>query len=208
MRLRRRAVDFVGQQDVGENRPRHEGPAPVARGRIFLDDVRAGDVGRHQVGRELNALEGQAQRLRNGADHQRLRRARQAGDQAMAADEERNENLVEHFFLADDHLADLAENVVAHGLKAFNAFFQFRGIRVELCDGGHFLFPFVGILQLQEQLLRRTVVGRDFERREHVILGLVLLARGEIRPGQRCIARTPCPPAPGRSRHCIRESPP
>ena len=31
---------------------------------VFFDDVGAGDVGRHQVGRELDALEHQAQRLR------------------------------------------------------------------------------------------------------------------------------------------------
>ncbi len=79
----------------------------MAGGGIFFDDVRAGDVGGHQVRRELDALEVQAERLRDGAHHQRLRRAGQAGDQAMAADEQRDENLVEHFLLADDDLADL-----------------------------------------------------------------------------------------------------
>ena len=137
LRLRRRAVDFVGEHDVAENRSRHERPAAVPRGGILLDDVRAGDVGGHQVRRELDALERQAQRLGNRADHQRLRRAGQAGDQAMAADEQRDQNLVEHFLLSDDDLADLGENVVAHRLKAFDALLQFRGIRIELCDGGH-----------------------------------------------------------------------
>ena len=75
---------------------------------ILLDDVGAGDVGRHQVGRELDALEHQAQRLRQGAHQQRLGRAGQAGDQAMAADEQRDHDLLEHFFLADDHAPDLA----------------------------------------------------------------------------------------------------
>ena len=36
---------------------------------------------------------------------------------------------------------DLSEDVVAHGLKAIDALFQFRGIRIKLCDGGHFYFP-------------------------------------------------------------------
>jgi hypothetical protein len=62
LRLGRRAVDFVGQQNVGEDRALHEGPGAVAGGGIFLDDVGAGDVGRHQVRRELDALEHQAQR--------------------------------------------------------------------------------------------------------------------------------------------------
>ena len=107
LRLGRRAVDFVGQQDVAEDRPVHERPAAVPGGGIFLDDVRAGDVRGHQVRRELDALEHQAQRLRDGADHQRLGRAGQAGDQAMAADKQRDQNLVEHFLLSDDDLADL-----------------------------------------------------------------------------------------------------
>ena len=41
-------------------------------------------------------------------------------------------------------------------------------------------FPFVGVLQLQEQFLRRAIIGRDFERGEDMVLGLVLLARGEV----------------------------
>src|SRR6266853_1600657 len=139
LRLWRRAINFVGQHDVPEDRPRDEGPAPVARGGILLDDVRSGDVGGHQVRRELDALEYQAERLGNRADHERLRRAGQAGDQAMAAYEKRDENLVEHFLLPDDNLADLREDVVPHRLKAFNALFQFRGIGIELNDGGHWV---------------------------------------------------------------------
>ena len=37
-----------------------------------------------------------------------------------------DENLVEHFFLPDDDLPDLGENVVPHGLKPFNAALEFR----------------------------------------------------------------------------------
>jgi hypothetical protein len=113
-----------------------------------------------------------------------VRRAGQARDQAMATDEQRREDLVEHFVLSDDHLADLAQNVVAHGLEAFNALFQFRRVGIELCDGGHELFPFVGVLQLQQQLLRRAVARRGFERREDVVLGLILFARSKIGPGE------------------------
>ena len=54
---------------------------------VFFDDVGAGDVARHQVGRELNALEDQPQGLRQGANQERLGGAGQSGDQAVAADE-------------------------------------------------------------------------------------------------------------------------
>ena len=39
---------------------------------------------------------------------QSFRGAGQAGDQAMAADKQRDQNLVEHFLLSDDDLAHLA----------------------------------------------------------------------------------------------------
>ena len=55
LRLRRRAVDFVGQHDVREDRAGREHHLAAAGGGVFLDDVGAGDVRRHQVGRELDA---------------------------------------------------------------------------------------------------------------------------------------------------------
>jgi hypothetical protein len=121
----------------------------MAGGGIFLDDVGAGDVGGHQVRRELDALEFEAQRLRDGADHQRLRGAGQAGDQAVAADEERGEDLVDDLLLADDDLANLAENAVAHGVKAVDAFLEFRGVEIHF-SSSHRSFPFLGVFDLQE----------------------------------------------------------
>ena len=38
----------------------------------------------------------------------------------MPPDEEADENLVEDFFLPDDHLPDLGENIVPHCLKTLN----------------------------------------------------------------------------------------
>src|SRR5258708_27464325 len=55
----------------------------------------------------------------------------------MAAYKQQDKNLVQHLLLPDNDLADLSENVVTHGLKAFDALLQFRGIRIELYDGGH-----------------------------------------------------------------------
>jgi hypothetical protein len=98
---------------------------------------RSRNVRGHQIRRELNALEDEAQRLRDGAHHQRLRGARQPGDQAMAADKKRDQDLVEHVLLPHDDLAHLAQNAVANRLKTLDAFLQFRGIRFKLRDGGH-----------------------------------------------------------------------
>ena len=95
---------------------------------ILLDDVGAGDVGRHQVGRELDALEHQPQRLRHGAHQQRLGRSGQSGDQAMAADKQRDQHLFQHFVLADDDAPHLRHNAPLHLLEARDPFFQFGGI--------------------------------------------------------------------------------
>ena len=80
---------------------------PVAG--VFLHQVGAGDVGRHQVGRELNARELQLEHLRHGVNQQRLRQTRRADDQAVAADEQRVQHLVDDLVLPDDDLAQLAE---------------------------------------------------------------------------------------------------
>ena len=61
--LGRRAVDLVGQHHVGEDRSLEEDETAPAGLGVVLEDVGAGDVGRHQVGRELDALERQVQDL-------------------------------------------------------------------------------------------------------------------------------------------------
>ena len=68
LRLGRRAVDFVGQNHVGENRAANEGHLPALAG--FLQNFRAGDVRRHEVRRELDALEFEMENLGDGFDQQ------------------------------------------------------------------------------------------------------------------------------------------
>ena len=63
LRLRRRAVDLVREQHVREQRARHERPGAPARGDVLFDDVGARDVRRHQVGRELDSLEREPERI-------------------------------------------------------------------------------------------------------------------------------------------------
>ncbi len=139
--LRRRAVDFVGQQHVGENRSGHEGPGAAAGGGIFFDDVGAGDVGGHQVGRELNAAEFQAQRLRQRAHQQRLGGARQAGNQAVSADKQRDHHLLDHFFLSHDHPANLGNDGLLGLLETRDPVLQTGGV-VVLCGCGHSVILF------------------------------------------------------------------
>ena len=102
LRLRGRPVDFVGEQNVGEDRALHERPGAVARGRILFDDVGAGDVGRHQIRRELDAFEQQAEHGGHGSNQQGFCRAGQTRDQAVAADKQADSDLFDDFVLADN----------------------------------------------------------------------------------------------------------
>ena len=56
LRARRRAVDLVGQQDVGEHGAFDEPEAAMAAHRILFHDLCPGDVAGDQVRRELHAL--------------------------------------------------------------------------------------------------------------------------------------------------------
>ena len=108
LRLGRRAVDLVGQDDLREDRSADERELAVpAR---LLDDLGAGDVGRHQVRRELDPLEREVQHLGQGAHEQGLRQTRNARDQAVPAAHERRQHEVDRLVLADDHLAQLAQD--------------------------------------------------------------------------------------------------
>ncbi len=111
LRLRRRAVDLVRQDDLREDRPLHE-PQPAAA-LVLVEDLGAGDVGRHQVRRELDALEVEVEDVGERLDEQRLGEARHAGDEAVAAGEERDEHLLDDLVLPDDDLAQLGENPLA-----------------------------------------------------------------------------------------------
>ena len=86
LRLRRGAVDLVGEQDVGEDRALLELEVLPAVG-VLDDDVGADDVGRHQVRRELDARERQLEPLGQRLDQERLAETGHAFEQHVAAGE-------------------------------------------------------------------------------------------------------------------------
>ena len=81
-----------------------------------------------KIGGELNAAELQAERLGDGSNKQCFRGSGKTGDQAVAADEQRDQNLFEHFFLTDDHTPDLLDDVALGLLEAHDALLQFRRV--------------------------------------------------------------------------------
>ena len=132
--LGRRAVEFVGQQKVGEHRAGLELEVAVAGAVVFFQDLGAQDVAGHQVGRELHAPEAQVQGLPQRAHQQRLAQAGHAFEQAVAAGQQAGEQLFDHVVLADDGLADrLAQrnDPVEQGLQVVWGLRRHRGsIRV------------------------------------------------------------------------------
>ena len=119
VRLGRGAVDFVGQQELREDRAGAE--AELLR--LHVEDRRAGHVGGHQVGRELNAAELQAQHAAQRPHEQRLAQARHGFDQHVAAGEQGHERPEDQLVLADVDLGDLrgdpVEELLGRRLAAF-----------------------------------------------------------------------------------------
>ena len=85
--------------------------------RIFLDYLGASNVAWHQIGCELDAFEGQVQRLGQRADEERLREPRNALKQCVASGEHGDQHLLDHVVLSDDHLRKLVAKAVV-GLLA------------------------------------------------------------------------------------------
>ena len=106
LRLRGGAVDLVGQDEVAEDRPLLEAEAALAA--LLDDDVRADDVGRHQVRRELDAAEAEVERLGHRADEHRLAQARDALQQRVRPGQQADQRLPHELVLPDDEATDLA----------------------------------------------------------------------------------------------------
>ena len=78
--LWRRPVDFVREEEVGENRTGHEIEPPLACILIDLQNFCAGNIRRHQVGCELDAIERQFQCTAERANQKRFGEPRHTDD--------------------------------------------------------------------------------------------------------------------------------
>jgi hypothetical protein len=80
------------------------------------------------VRRELNAVELEIEHLGERADEERLGEARDADDQAVAADEQRQQHLIDDIALADDELGQLFFDALAAGIHLVGERDVFRRI--------------------------------------------------------------------------------
>ena len=100
LRARRRPVDLVHEQDVGEDRSGDEAK------RATLEHARAEDVAREQVRRALDAREVQAERAAERPRQQRLPDAGDVLDQDVATCQQGDQQEADGLFLDDDRLPD------------------------------------------------------------------------------------------------------
>ena len=132
LRLGRGAVDLVGEQDVREHRPRPEVELLVAH----VEHVRAGDVHRQQVGRELDAAEPRLDRRRERLAQLRLADARHVDEQHVAARRHRAEHALDDVALADDHRLDRRHDAPVLVADALDVRAQRRSLdRLQLRSG-------------------------------------------------------------------------
>jgi len=127
LRLRWGAVDLVCEQDVREHRPFAKLECPNLR----VIDERAGDVSRHEVGRELHALGVEAEGATERSHQQSLRDTRNSFEQHVPAGQERDGQAGDCGILTDDSLANL-------GSQAQERFAEFginHGSIVSFCVG-------------------------------------------------------------------------
>src|SRR5262249_20297522 len=84
-------------------------------------DLRADDVGGQQVGRELDALERQAERLCQGADSERLGQPGNAFEEEVAAREQPDEQSIKEQPLADEDAGHLGVERLQASTGVFDA---------------------------------------------------------------------------------------
>jgi hypothetical protein len=99
----RRAVDFIGEDQVMEQRALLKMEAALLR----TVDLGAGEVGRKQVGRELDAVEIAFDALAEHFDGPGLGQPGRAFHQQVPVGQEGDQQAVDQGFLADDVAADI-----------------------------------------------------------------------------------------------------
>jgi hypothetical protein len=125
------AVDFVGQQNIGEHRTFNK-PEFSATGFVFFQYVGAGNVGWHQVWSELDAAELHVEQSGDGADDKCLGEPWDTDKQAVAAGEDGREDLIDHGILSDDHLVKLLFHHLVMAVEFFEEFVEVTFF----CHGG------------------------------------------------------------------------
>ena len=110
--FRRGAIDLVGEDDVREYGAWQKDQLSASCLRIFLHQIRAGDVRWHQIRRELNARKAEIQNLGKRMDEQGFRQTGDTDDQAVTAYQNGQQDQFDDIFLTVNDLGDLRAHLV------------------------------------------------------------------------------------------------
>ena len=105
--LGRSSVDLIRQQHLRKDRTLVEDQIAVPGFSILLNDVRTGDVGRHQVGSKLDAMKRKTHRFRQGFHHECLSQPRDTFQQTVSTCQNRDQQLFDDIFLSDNNASHL-----------------------------------------------------------------------------------------------------
>jgi len=114
--FRRCTLNLIGQYDIRENRSAYE--AELA---TFIENLPTRTVRRHQVGRELDTVEGQCHGIGERADHEGFGESWDAFEEAVSAGEDGDEQLFDNVLLTDNDAGDFGANFIAGRDKALCA---------------------------------------------------------------------------------------
>ncbi len=118
LRLGGSAIDFVREEDLRKDGTFCECELPVACLGL-LNNVCSGNVRGHQVGCELNAMELEIHGLCKRSDHEGFGEPWHSFQKAMATRKHRDQELLDRFVLANDHLSYLTANFGKSILELF-----------------------------------------------------------------------------------------
>ena len=118
--LWRCAIDFVSKQDVGEDRTTPQ----IESGVRDIENVCAGNVRRHEIGRELNSTKAGVDDARECFDSQRLGCTRNTFDERVAFREQSDQDLFDRVVLADDDFCQFVFDVSNSGENDFGHSFS------------------------------------------------------------------------------------
>ena len=132
---RARPVDLVRHQQLAEHRPRDKAErAPSAL--AFLEHFGAQNIGRHQVGRALNALVVQPEDGAQSLDQPGLGQAGHPDQQCMAAAQQGDQGLLDNLLLAKDDFADPGAHQAEAPPQRLDFGNEIGGGGVYRCGGG------------------------------------------------------------------------
>ncbi len=130
MGLRRGAIDFVDQHDVGEQRPGLEAEAPF----FLIVDGDADDVGRQEIGGALNAAKIQANTARKRERQGRLADARHVFKQDVAARKQRHDRQLDGAAFAANRTFDIFNQSRDRRRRLRSFFDELQGQRLQFLN--------------------------------------------------------------------------